>query len=120
MGDAHLARAPYDLPMSSPTAQPQPRPDRPLRVAVIAIHGVADQQAGDTARAVASLMVNAGGLQARYGRGDCDSFILAVPPLPPIVPSHPPEEDDIRCLRVDNGNGFDRMSCGPTGSSHSL
>lgn len=51
------------------------------RVAVVAIHGVADQKSGDTARAIASLMVNAGTPSARYSHGDCDSFIVAVPPL---------------------------------------
>lgn len=60
---------------------------RAERVAVIAIHGVADQKAGDTARAIASLMVNAGGPRARYSRGDCDSYIVAVPPLLSMVES---------------------------------
>lgn len=54
---------------------------RSERVAVVAIHGVADQKSGDTARAIASLMVNAGTSAARYSHGDCDSFIVAVPPL---------------------------------------
>lgn len=61
----------------------------PERVAVIAIHGVADQKPGATAREVASLLINAGHLQARYSEGDCDSFILAVPPLAPMVKAQP-------------------------------
>ena len=56
----------------------------PARVAVIAIHGVADQKAGDTARAIAGLLVNAGAPTARYSEGVCDSFILQVPPLASI------------------------------------
>ncbi len=71
-------------------APPEPTPagtPRAERVAVIAIHGVADQKAGDTARAIASLMVNAGGPRARYSRGDCDSYIVAVPPLLSMVES---------------------------------
>lgn len=70
--------------MSETTSEPQPDAQRqrpPERVAVIAIHGVADQKSGDTARAIASLMVNAGSAQVRYSQGDCDSFIMAVPPL---------------------------------------
>jgi hypothetical protein len=61
--------------------QPEPGTARAERVAVIAIHGVADQKSGDTARAIASLMVNTDSAQVRYSQGDCDSFIMAVPPL---------------------------------------
>jgi len=53
----------------------------PSRIAVIAIHGVADQKAGDTARAIAGLLVNAGAPTAHYSEGVCDSFILQVPPM---------------------------------------
>ncbi|HEX7864091.1 MAG TPA: hypothetical protein VF555_04040 [Variovorax sp.] len=69
--------------MSETTEEGQPEPGaaRAERVAVIAIHGVADQKSGDTARAIASLMVNADTPQVRYSQGDCDSFIVAVPPL---------------------------------------
>ncbi|RYF41839.1 MAG: hypothetical protein EOO25_08615 [Comamonadaceae bacterium] len=55
------------------------------RVAVIAIHGVADQKPGATAREVASLLINAGHLEARYTEGSCDSLIVPVPLLSPKV-----------------------------------
>ncbi|RYF37328.1 MAG: hypothetical protein EOO25_19430, partial [Comamonadaceae bacterium] len=58
------------------------------RVAVIAIHGVADQKPGTTAREVASLLINAGHLEARYTEGSCDSFIVPVPPLASKVSAH--------------------------------
>ncbi len=60
-------------------------PARPERVAVIAIHGVADQKAGDTARAIASLMLNHPGPGATYRQADCDSHLLPVPPLTSMV-----------------------------------
>lgn len=89
---------------SGPHADPaDPAPGE--RIAVIAIHGVADQKPGETARAIASLMVHAGGADARYGKGDCDSFILAVTPLSPLVPSRPPERDNERLEFESNGNG---------------
>jgi len=60
-------------------------PARPERVAVIAIHGVADQKAGDTARAIASLMLNNPGPGAAYRQADCDTHLLPVPPLTSMV-----------------------------------
>lgn len=81
------------------------------RVAVIAIHGVADQKSGDTARAISALLVNAGSAaQARYSEGICDGVILAVPPLPPMEPSRPPADDGMRDVLVDNGNGSRTMT----------
>ena len=79
--------------MSTTTTQGRSGSAGAERVAVIAVHGVADQRAGDTARAIASLMVNAGHPAAHYTQGDCDSFILAVPLLPSMVPSRPLAEE---------------------------
>ncbi|NML48262.1 hypothetical protein HHL11_31225 [Ramlibacter sp. G-1-2-2] len=56
----------------------------PQRVAVVAIHGVADQRAGDTARAIAALLANVREGQARYTQGPCDTFLVPVPVLPPM------------------------------------
>jgi hypothetical protein len=81
--------APPAPPPAHPPAPPSSGTPRAGRVAVIVIHGVADQKAGDTARAIASLMVNAGAPRARYTRGDCDSYIVAVPPLLSMVESGP-------------------------------
>ena len=83
---------------------------RPERVAVIAIHGVADQKSGDTARAISALLVNSGSAQARYSEGNCDGVILAVPPLTPMEPSRPPADDGMRNVIVDNGNGSSTMT----------
>jgi hypothetical protein len=55
------------------------------RIAVVAVHGVADQKAGDTVRAIAGLLVNSGAFDARYGTGEVDSFLLQVPPLAPAA-----------------------------------
>jgi hypothetical protein len=82
-----LAQAPGPAGQPEPVRSAAPRGERAERVAIVAIHGVADQKLGDTARAIASLMVNAGAPQARYSRGDCDSYIVAVPPLLSMVES---------------------------------
>lgn len=57
----------------------------PARVAVIAVHGVADQQAGDTAAAIAALLATSAPDGARYGQGACESYMLPVPPLAPLA-----------------------------------
>ncbi|MGV7207957.1 hypothetical protein ACLB1G_08880 [Oxalobacteraceae bacterium A2-2] len=54
-------------------------------VAVIAIHGVADQKAGDTVSAVAALLSTAGTQASRYSDGVRDSVLLPVPPLAPLA-----------------------------------
>jgi len=54
-------------------------PDHP-RVAVIAVHGIADQRRGDTGQAVALQLAAAGG-----GRVQTQDLPLAVPPLDPAV-----------------------------------
>ncbi len=69
----------------SPEQSTSEHPARPERVAVIAIHGVADQKTGDTARAIASLMLNNPGQGATYRQADCDSHLLPVPPLTSMV-----------------------------------
>lgn len=103
--------------MSATTDPSQPRAAPPARVAVIAIHGVADQKAGDTARAIASLMVNAGSPGVRYSQGDCDSFIVAVPPLEAMTGNRsakPPPRGSLRAVQPSEqmpdsfGKAFDQ------------
>lgn len=96
--------------MSAPREQAAEDPGPAERVAVIAVHGVADQKSGDTARAIAALMVNAGGAQARYSEGDCDSFILAVPPLAPMVKGTraPAARPALKSLRQSARSDFQR------------
>ena len=55
------------------------------KVAVIAVHGVADQAAGDTARAVADLLVASSDVELRYSSRHQESLSLAVAPLHPYV-----------------------------------
>ena len=53
------------------------------RVAVIAVHGVADQQPGDTARAVVELLVSSAPDGTCYTSSATEDLALRVPPLPP-------------------------------------
>jgi hypothetical protein len=56
---------------------------RPARVAVIAVHGVADQQPGDTAKAVVDLLVASAPGGAAYEAKSQEAFTLQVRPLHP-------------------------------------
>ncbi|MDQ2927443.1 MAG: hypothetical protein M3R22_04630, partial [Pseudomonadota bacterium] len=60
----------------------------PARVAVIVVHGVADQVAGATARSVLELLVATPQCGASYEAVATSDFTLAVPPL---APTHPPD-----------------------------
>jgi len=65
---------------------------------VIAVHGVADQVAGDTARKVADLLVASAPGPSSYRGVDLQSLTLAVPPLPPAGrPARPPRGDASPC-----------------------
>ncbi len=55
----------------------------PARVAVIVVHGVADQVAGSTARSVVELLVATKQIDASYEAVATKAFTLAVAPLPP-------------------------------------
>jgi hypothetical protein len=74
-------------------------------VAVIAIHGVADQTAGQTARDIATLLVSSHVGCARYSEGTCDTLIHAVKVLEPIVECRSPEDDHLRITSVNEQNG---------------
>ena len=60
------------------------------RVAVIAVHGVADQQPGETARAVADLLVSSAPAGTHYASDATDTLTLCVPPLAPQAGATPP------------------------------
>jgi hypothetical protein len=60
-------------------------PVDPRRVAVVVVHGVADQVAGETARSVAELLVASAPHGAAYEARATDSFVLAVDPLRPAT-----------------------------------
>ncbi|HEX7442103.1 MAG TPA: hypothetical protein VF319_18635, partial [Caldimonas sp.] len=55
----------------------------PSRVAVIVVHGVADQKSGDTSRSVVDLLVSAAPGGAAYEATTSSSFTLEVEPLTP-------------------------------------
>ncbi|HJV60230.1 MAG TPA: hypothetical protein VJ743_04745 [Albitalea sp.] len=57
------------------------------RVAVIAVHGVADQKAGETARALAELLVAAPPATVRYAVVGADELALRVESLRPSEPA---------------------------------
>jgi hypothetical protein len=81
-----------------------PKCRREEHIAVIAVHGVADQKPGATARSIVSLLVNGGGAQAGYSEGECSSIVLAVQPLPPMVPVPTAENDAVRDALLSNDN----------------
>ena len=54
------------------------------RVAIVVVHGVADQRPGDTARSVVDLLVASSLAESRYEAVAQDGFVLAVPPLAPM------------------------------------
>jgi len=62
------------------------------KVAVIAVHGVADQRAGETAKSVVDLLVASSPKGVVYTAGDSDTFTLPVIPLG-FDPDIPPRTD---------------------------
>lgn len=62
-------------------------------VAVIAVHGVADQKAGETARAVAELLIAAPPSPTRYRLTGSEDIGLRVEPLPPSPASEAAADD---------------------------
>ena len=59
------------------------------RVAVIAVHGVADQQPGDTARSVVDLLVSSAPDGTCYTSSATEELTLRVPPLEPQANAQP-------------------------------
>ena len=59
------------------------------RVAVIAVHGVADQQPGETARAVVDLLVSSAPDGTCYTSSSTEDLTLRVPPLQPQAHAQP-------------------------------
>ncbi|MDP9124181.1 MAG: hypothetical protein M3N82_06215, partial [Pseudomonadota bacterium] len=64
------------------------------RVAVIAVHGVADQQPGETARAVVELLVSSSPEGTCYTSASSADLALRVPPLAPQADAMPRVERD--------------------------
>ena len=64
------------------------------RVAVIAVHGVADQQPGETARAVVELLVSSSPDGTCYTSSATQDLTLRVPPLAPQADAMPRVEHD--------------------------
>src|SRR5476649_37602 len=81
-------------PASQPPAAPR-RPDLTIpRVAVIVVHGVADQQPGETARAVVELLVSSAPEGTCYTSASSADLALRVPPLAPQPDAEPRVERD--------------------------
>ena len=53
------------------------------RVAVIVVHGIADQRAGDTVREVARLLCHGGAGEPRYVHGEVHEVLVPVARLEP-------------------------------------
>ncbi|MDH0867101.1 hypothetical protein [Mitsuaria sp. GD03876] len=63
------------------------------RVAVVAVHGVADQAPGETVRALTALMTARAPAGVRYGDATCDCRWMAVPVLEGRVPASRDPDD---------------------------
>ena len=101
------------------------------RVAVIAVHGVADQQPGETARAVADLLVSSAPDGTCYTSADTGTLTLRVPPLHPqdgaaphvahAAPATPKGEDRplMKSLQQSVRSDFHRQSwAAPAPAAH--
>ena len=54
----------------------------PERVAIVTVHGVADQQPGQTVRELARLLCHGADGPPRYGEGETHGVLIPVTPLP--------------------------------------
>jgi hypothetical protein len=104
---AHAAAHRTTLAMGAP---------RVSRVAVIAVHGVADQQPGDTAKSVVDLLVASAPGGATYRAESTERFTVQVPPLapaaaPPTTTEATPTMDTrpvAKALKQSFGSDFQR------------
>ena len=76
---------------NAPTAVAAAQVPARRRVAVVVVHGVADQQPGETSRSVVELLVSAelddeSGSKVVYEAQDAGEFVILVTPLPATVP----------------------------------
>ena len=62
----------------------------PDRVAVVVVHGIADQRAGQTVRELARLLCHGGAGEPRYVQGEIHEVLVPVAKLEPGVPPIPP------------------------------
>ena len=76
------------------------------RVAVIAVHGVADQKLGETAQTLAELLIarNAQWIRLRAGRASDE--ILHVDLVQPIEAAHPSPDGLLKKFRQSTGSDF--------------
>ena len=101
------------------------------RVAVIAVHGVADQQPGETARAVVDLLVSSAPDGCCYTSSSSEDLTLRVAPLPPqpeagphaaVTPPTPKGEDRpfMKSLRQSARSDFlrERWATAPGAGRH--
>ncbi len=95
----------------APDAGPEAGRGAAQRVAVVAVHGVADQAPGDTVRGLAALLTARPPAQVTYLGGTCDCLLLQVPVLEGCVPAaRDPEEapSPMKALRQSLRSDFQR------------
>jgi len=93
---------------------------RRRRVAVIAIHGVADQKLGDTCQALAELLIAQGPNGFTYQAAVRQEEILQVKMLDPLQPVHPTPDGLRKQFRQSTGSDFLRQGGNAAGSKRSL
>jgi hypothetical protein len=88
-------------------------------VAVIAVHGVADQVAGKVAQQIAALLIGRQASGALYSEGKAEGIMLPVQGLEALNGVRSPERDSVFQYIEDNGNGSFtlRLVQGPTVSA---
>src|SRR6266536_1865876 len=79
---------------------------RSRRVAVLAVHGVADQALGDTAQALADLLIAQAPNDSRYEPGIRRDETLQVGPLEPMFPGTKAELSFRKQFRQSAGSDF--------------
>jgi hypothetical protein len=68
-----------------PSTRPLSCPPSPERVAVVVVHGIADQRAGQTVREIARLLCHGGVGEPRYMQGEIHEVLVPVARLEPGV-----------------------------------
>ena len=90
------------------------------RVAVIAVHGVADQKLGDTGQALAELMIAQTPNGSVYEPGMRQDEILHVDLLQPVRSAHPSADGPVKQFRQSTGSDFLREGGTASGKRRSL
>jgi hypothetical protein len=93
---------------------------RTRRIAVVAIHGVADQKLGDTAQALADLLVAQAPNGSRYEQGNRTDETFQVQMLEPLTPIGKTPDNLVKELRQSIGSDFLRNNATADGVKQEL